>query len=294
MTTSVAQDAARQVEELLDFFRLAEQPFSLSPDPRFLYHTENHLIAFTRCRQNIVQRQGLSVVVGDVGTGKSTVARRLFLDFTHDEVASEYATRFVKNASNWTTSNKMIQALSDEFGCPPRRSEGAQWAEFESHVQGLAAEGINVVLLIDEAQSIPKKVLIRLRELLNFEADSVKFIQIVLLGTLELRATLQDQAVRPLRSRIAGGIATLAPLALDELREAIKFRVTVAGRTKPLFNDECYPLIHAASEGVLRDAVDISRNALHLAFEDRESVISPTTVSLAVDGFDKAAAQDNG
>lgn len=287
MTTSVAFDAERQVEELLDFYRLAEQPFSLSPDPRFLYLTENHLTAFVRCRQNIVQRQGLSVVVGDVGTGKSTVARRLFLDFTHEEIADSYATRFVKNASNWTTSNKMIQALSDEFDCPSRRSEGAQWAEFEQHVQSLASEGVNVVLLIDEAQTIPKKVLVRLRELLNFEADSIKFIQIVLLGTLELRATLGDQALRPLRSRIAGGIATLAPLDQSDLTSAIKFRITVAGRPKPLFDEECYPLIHAASEGVLRDAVDICRTALQLAFEDREQIVSPTTVSLAVEGFDK-------
>jgi general secretion pathway protein A len=288
MSTSVAIDAERQSEELLDFFRLAEQPFSLSPDPRFLYHTENHLTAFVRCRQNIVQRQGLSVVVGDVGTGKSTVARRLFLDFTHDDVGPKYATRFVKNASNWTTSNKMIQALSDEFGCASRRSEGAQWAEFESHVQNLAIQGVNVVLLIDEAQTIPKKVLIRLRELLNFEADSIKFIQVVLLGTLELRSTLQDQALRPLRSRIAGGIATLAPLDLSDLTSAIKFRVTVAGRTKPLFTEECYPLIHDASEGVLRDAVDICRSALQLAYDDQETLISPTTISLAIDGFDKS------
>jgi general secretion pathway protein A len=287
MSLSVAFDAERQVEDLLDFYRLAEQPFSLSPDPRFLYHTENHLTAFVRCRQNIVQRQGLSVVVGDVGTGKSTVARRLFLDFTSDDVLDRYSTRFVKNASNWTTSNKMIGALSDEFGCPSRRSEGAQWAEFEAHVQSLAAQNLNVVLLIDEAQTIPKKVLIRLRELLNFEADSIKFIQLVLLGTLELKSALQDPALRPLRSRIAGGIATLAPLDLADLSSAIKFRVTVAGRTKPLFHEDCFPLIHDASEGVLRDAVDICRNAILLGYEDREAVIGPTTVSLAIAGFDK-------
>jgi general secretion pathway protein A len=290
MSTSVARHAERQAEELLDFYRLAEPPFSLSPDPRFLYHTENHLTAFTRCRQNIVQRQGLSVVVGDVGTGKSTVARRLFLDFTHEEASPAYSTRFVKNASNWTTSNKMIQALSDEFGCPSRRSEGAQWAEFEQHVQRLAEEGLNVVLLIDEAQTIPKKVLIRLRELLNFEADNVKFIQIVLLGTLELRATLLDPALRPLRSRVAGGIATLVPLDMNDLTAAIKFRVTVAGRNKPLFEDECYELVHAASEGVLRDAVDICRSALLIGFEDREPRISPATVGLAIEGFDKGAS----
>src|SRR3954467_5402289 len=100
MTSSVAFVAERQVEELLDFYRLAEQPYRLWAEPRFLHHTENPLIAFTRCRQNIVQRQGLSVVVGDVGTGKSTVARRLFLDFTDEEDGNLYATRFVKNAPN--------------------------------------------------------------------------------------------------------------------------------------------------------------------------------------------------
>ena len=163
----------------------------------------------------------------------------------------------------------------------------AQWAEFEAHVQSLAAQNLNVVLLIDEAQTIPKKVLIRLRELLNFEADSIKFIQLVLLGTLELKSALQDPALRPLRSRIAGGIATLAPLDLADLSSAIKFRVTVAGRTKPLFHEDCFPLIHDASEGVLRDAVDICRNAILLGYEDREPVISPTTVSLAIAGFDK-------
>lgn len=283
MSVSTAQAVEQQEEEILEFYRLAERPFSLSPDPRFLYHTENHLTAFMRCRQNIVQRQGLSVVTGDVGTGKSTVARRLFYDFTAEEVAPRYATRFIKNASHWTTSHKMIVALSEEFGCKARRSEGAQWAEFESQVQDLAENGVNIVLLIDEAQGIPKKVLVRLRELLNFEADSSKFLQIVLLGTLELRTTLQDPALRPLKSRIAGGIAKLAPLSEDELTEAIKFRLTVAGRTRPLFRDDCFPLIHAASGGVLRDAVDICRSALLLGYEDREDSIAVPTVALAVE-----------
>lgn len=283
MNTSIALNAERQAEDLLDFFRLAEHPFSLSPDPRFLYHTEAHLTAFTRCRQNIVRRQGLNVVVGDVGTGKSTVARRLFLDFTEGEAIERYATRFIKNTTNWITSNKMIQALSDEFGCQSRRSEGAQWAEFEHHAQHLAEEGKNVVLLIDEAQSLPKKVLIRLREILNFEADSSKFIQIVLFGTLDLRTTLNEESLRPLKSRVAGGIATLSPLNQEDLAAAIKFRLVVAGRTKPLFHEECFPIIHAASSGILRDAVDICQSALQLAFEDNEKIISPATISLAIE-----------
>jgi general secretion pathway protein A len=278
-----ARKTELQLERMLDFYRLAEFPFSISPDPRFLYHTEKHLIAFTRCRQNIVRRQGLSVVVGDVGTGKSTVARRLFLDFTDGEGAESYETRFIKNTTNWTTSNKLIQSLSIEFDCPPRRSEAAQWAEFEHQVQNLAKAGKNVVLLVDEAQNIPKKVFIRLRELLNYEADSTKFIQIVLLGTLELQELLNDQALRPLKSRVSGGVSVLSPLGLEELTEAIKFRLTVAGCTRALFAEECFPLIHEASGGVLRDAVDICQSSLQLAFEEGETIISPGTVLVALE-----------
>ncbi|MBX7223358.1 MAG: AAA family ATPase [Blastocatellia bacterium] len=289
MSSSVARQTELQLEKLLDYYRLAEHPFSISPDPRFLYHTDHHLNAFTRCRQNIVRRQGLSVVVGDVGTGKSTVARRLFLDFTEEEVTPSYSTRFIKNTTNWTTSTKMIFSLSQEFNCPPRRSEAAQWAEFEQHVYSLAETGQNVVLLVDEAQNIPKKVLIRLRELLNYEADAAKFIQIVLFGTLELAELLGDAALRPLKSRIAGGISSLTPLELDDLTEAIKFRVTVAGCHRPLFTDECFPLIHQASRGVLRDAIDICQSSLQFAFEDNEPVISAGTVLLALEISGRAA-----
>lgn len=277
-------EAKGQFENLLDFYRLAEPPFSISPDPRFLYHTSGHLRAFSKTRSNIVQRQGLTVICGDVGTGKSTVGRRIELEFGSDEQTDSYATRLVKNAATWTTSSKMIRALSSEFGCDMRRSEDAQWLEFEKMaIRRSLEERVSLVLIIDEAQGIPSKVLIRLREILNFEADTGKFVQILLLGTLELWQTLSTPAFRSLKSRVAGGVSFLTPLDSSELRKAIQFRLAVTGRDEPLFEDSCYDVIYEASSGVLRTAVDICRTALNLSFQAQERVISQLTVLEAAD-----------
>jgi general secretion pathway protein A len=270
-------------EEVLDYYELTELPFSLVPHPRFLYHTQAHLQAFNRARSNITQRQGLTVILGDLGTGKSTVSRKLYLDFKRRSQSSNYDIRLIKNASNWTTTSKMIRSISTEFGCELRRSEEAQWAEFESFAMKRATDDkVDIVLLIDEAQEVPRKVLIRLRELLNLETISTKIVQIVLFGTLDLWDKLTtDKALRPLMSRIAGGPAFLTPLDREDLSKAIKFRLTVAGRTESLFDEECFDIIHLASGGVLRNAVDICRLALQHGFEAGEQIISPVSVKMA-------------
>ena len=183
----------------------------------------------------------------------------------------------------------MIRVLSGEFECPMRRSEDTQWAEFEKFaIQRAYNDKIDIVLLIDEAQTIPRKVLIRLREILNFETDTAKFVQVILFGTLDLWDTLTTvPALQPLRSRISGGVQLLTPLDKKDLTAAIKFRLTVAGRHDQLFEDECFELIHQASRGVLRNAVDLCKLSLEFAFEEREPLISPLTVAIAVEALAK-------
>lgn len=276
--------AAQEFEEMLAFYSLVEAPFGLTPDPRFLFHTSAHLSAFSRCRQNLVQLQGLSVVVGDAGSGKSTIARRLLEELQVPQLAEVYEAVLVKNSSTWTTPTKMIRALCQEFGLQLRRSEEAQWTELEGYVSRRAVDdNTNIVVLIDEGQSLPRKVLARLREVLNFEANHRKFVQVILFGTLDMWDTLQDPALRPLRSRIAGGPAFLKPLGAEDLTAAIQFRLTVAGRHRPLFDLDCFPAIHAASEGNLRTAIDICRRSLDLGYQEREDEISAVTVDLAIE-----------
>jgi general secretion pathway protein A len=276
------KDSPAELERMLEFYGFAELPFSISPDPRFLYHTSAHLAAFQKLRQNLVQLQGLSVVCGAVGSGKSTIARRLLEELLAPELERVYHSILVKNASNWTTSSKMIRGLCEEFGLPPRRSEDAQWMEFETYVARRAVDdAVNVVILVDEAQNLPRKVLVRLRELLNFEANHRKFVQVALFGTMDLWEQLQDPVLRPLRSRIAGGPAFLKPLGLDEMTAAIQFRSSVAGRREPLFEDSCFPIIQDCSAGNIRTAVDICRESLTLGLAEEESPISSVTVELA-------------
>ncbi len=273
------QDAREQV---LEFYGLAEEPFTTNPDPRFFYHTDDRMEAFRKCRLNVIQRQGLSVICGDLGMGKSTVARRLYVEFKKAKRRS-LDPRIIKNASTWATANQMIRALSAEFDCEMRRSETAQWREFEGYVaHRFLDEKVDTVLIVDEAQTIPRKVLIKLREILNFETNTAKVVQVILLGTLDLAQMLNtDDLLRPLRSRVAGGISLLGPVSREDLTNAIKFRLTVAGRNTALFDDDCFDIIHLASGGVFRDAMDICRFAIGYAFEDEEPTISLTSVKLA-------------
>src|SRR4051794_25296786 len=119
-------------DQVLEYYNLSEEPFTLNPDPRFFYHTDDRMEAFRKCRLNVLQRQGLSVICGDLGMGKSTVARRLYVEFKKASRRA-YDPRIIKNASTWGTSNQMIRALCSEFNCEPRRSETAQWREFEEY-----------------------------------------------------------------------------------------------------------------------------------------------------------------
>ena len=146
-----------------------------------------------------------------------------------------YCIRYITNPSHWTTTNKMLVTLCDEFAIRARRSETKQWQEFQEHMAALYQQDVTVVLLIDEAQLIPRRQMLRVREILNFESNSSKFIQVALFGTLDMAAILAEPDFRPLRSRAAGGIITLDPLDEQELTQALQFRMRVAGGPEDVF-----------------------------------------------------------
>lgn len=290
MTTPAAPIRRSSIEEEVRFFGLREVPFSLSPDPRFLYLSFQHMKAVKRAQRNIDGRQGLTVILGDAGVGKSTVARRLFGLYNDEpELSQAHSIRYITNPSHWTTTNKMLSTLCDEFAIKARRSESKQWLEFQEHMAGLFQQGVTVVLLIDEAQLIPRKQLMRIREILNFESNSSKFIQVVLFGTLDMAATLAEPDFRPLRSRAAGGLITLDPLDERELTEAILFRIKVAsGSEAPeIFTPGCFPMLAQASNGIIRDAVDYCNMAMYLGYTASRNVIDEGVIGAAIEAVVK-------
>jgi len=273
-----------EVDQEIAFFGFKENPFSLSPDPRFMYLSFQHTKALKRAQRNIDGKQGLTLVLGDAGVGKSTVARRLFGMYSDEpESAETYCIRYITNPSHWTTTNKMLVTLCEEFAIHSRRSETKQWQEFQGHMTSLFENGVTTVLLIDEAQLIPRKQLLRIREILNFESNSSKFIQVVLFGTLEMAATLSEEEFRPLRSRVAGGIMTLDPLDEQELSQALLFRIRVAGGPEDIFAAECFPLVARASNGIIRDAVDYCNTAMYLGYTAQVRQITEPIMQAAID-----------
>jgi general secretion pathway protein A len=279
-----------EIDEEIEFYGLKEIPFSLSPDPRYMYLSFQHTKALRRAKRNIDAKQGLTVILGDAGVGKSTVARRLYGMYTDDPTkATMHAIRYITNPSHWTTSNKMLMTLCEEFAIKSRRSESKQWHEFQDHMAALYREGVTVVLLIDEAQLVPRKQLLRVREILNFESNSSKFIQIVLFGTLDMAAALAEPDFKPLRSRAAGGLITLDPLDEKELTETLQFRLKVAGgsTTNLIFTPGCFSLVADASNGIIRDAVDYCNMAMYFGYTAGRKPIDEVVMQSAIDSVVK-------
>lgn len=283
-TISQLKRTRSEVDQEIGFFGFKENPFSLSPDPRFMYLSFQHTKALRRAQRNIDSRQGLTLILGDAGVGKSTVARRLFGIYSSEVEENEvYCIRYITNPSHWTTTNKMLVTLCDEFAIRARRSETKQWQEFQEHMAALYQQDITVVLLIDEAQLIPRRQLLRVREILNFESNSSKFIQVALFGTLEMAGTLAEPDFRPLRSRAAGGIITLDPLDEQELSQALKFRMRVAGGPEDVFTADCFPLVARASNGIIRDAVDYCNTAMYLGYTSQVRQIDERVMQAAIE-----------
>ena len=185
------------------------KPFSISPNPAYLYLTPALQSVLEKCRYVIDDRQGLTVITGDVGMGKSTVLRYLWSEYSlrDDTVTSLMPT------PTYPTDFSFLKALSGDFKLNARRSLVDQEDELRVFMMQCFADERNVVVFIDEAQKLTGRQLEMVRVLLNFETNSEKLVQIVLAGQIELRHKLADKSKKALRSRILvpSLLTTLSP-----------------------------------------------------------------------------------
>ena len=263
---------------MLDFSPLgfAEPPFSLSPDPRFFFMSAQHKTALAKMTYTAEQRQGLSVVYGDVGVGKTTIARRIYQIYNDNpSIEAAYLPMPI-----FPSEFQLLKAICSEFGLPPKRSKYAQIELLNAHLIDIWKQGTNAVLIIDEAQALVGQQFELIRQLLNFESNTQKLIQIIMIGQNELRNKLRLK--KPLRSRIATR-STIEPLDPRDTRDMIKFRVMVAGRMEPLFTDEAIQAIYDYSHGMPRDICALGLNMLPLALLRNTSVIGKDLVHQAID-----------
>ena len=251
------------------FFGLNEKPFSITPDPRFLFLSERHAEALAHLVYGINEAGGFIQLTGAVGTGKTTVVRSLLAQAPkHAEIALILNPRM--------TPAEFLLAICEELGIHVEaRSEGSlkDLVDLLSHhLLKAHAEGKRIVLVVDEAQNLAPDVLEQVRLLTNLETETQKLLQIILIGQPELRELLARTELRQLAQRITGRYH-LDPLSGDETAAYVRHRLRVAGATREIFSNWALREVRRLSGGVPRLINILCDRALLGAFtEDRHAV----------------------
>ena len=243
-------------------FGLKENPFTLSPDPRYLYLSPQHREALNCLIYGIHEKKGFMVVTGGIGTGKTTLCRSLLAGLD-----GSVATALIFNPA--LSDIELLKTINQEFGVRMGRGRGTKKRYIDA-LNGFLmrnfADGRNAVLVIDEAQNLPHSVMEQIRMLSNLETVREKLIQIILMGQPELLRLLALPSLRQLNERITVRY-DLKPLARDDVRRYIEHRIaTAAGQAEGIFAPGSYGLIYRASRGIPRRINAICDRALLVAY----------------------------
>jgi general secretion pathway protein A len=241
------------------YFGLTEAPFRATPDPRIFYSNDVYREAYATLLYGVVQRKGFIVLTGEIGTGKTTLLRRLM-----DELGPPV--RFVLFYNTTLGFDETVEFICGELDLPVDRLNRVQRLQrLNDLLIAEARQGGNVVLLIDEAQNLGRDVLENLRLISNLETSTEKLLQVVLIGQPELAAKLRDPALRQVAQRIALRYH-LTPLRDHEIADFIGQRLRRCGAARPLFTPDAIARIAAYSNGVPRVINIICDGALLAAY----------------------------
>jgi general secretion pathway protein A len=225
---------------------LAEAPFDITPNPRFLYFSTKHREALNHLLYGIRERKGFVQLTGEVGAGKTTLCRAML-----EQLGDKYATALILNPV--LDADQLMKAIAMEFGLNVKGMDRLETvATFNEFLLKLAEEGRDAVLIIDESQDLTLELLEQVRLLSNLETDDRKLLQIVLMGQPELRDRLNDHRLRQLRQRITVRYH-LRPLKRPEIGQYVQHRIHVSGGNgTPYFTAPALWRIHQYSQGVPR------------------------------------------
>jgi general secretion pathway protein A len=256
------------------YFGLTEKPFSITPDPRFLYLSERHAEALAHLQYGVLEGGGFIQLTGEVGTGKTTVTRSL-LGRLPDTV--ELAA--ILNPQVDLTG--FLRTVCHEFSLPAdTQDHKALLDALNRHLLDCHAAGRRAVLVIDEAQNLDRAVLEQIRLLTNLETETAKLLQIILIGQPELRETLARPDLRQLAQRITGRYH-LDPLSAKETADYVRHRLDVAGATQDIFSPAALREVHRCAGGIPRLVNVICDRALLGAWSRMERRVEPALVRRA-------------
>ena len=227
------------------YYGLTEKPFSILPDPEFLFWSRAHSMAFAMMEYGVMNQAGFTVVTGDVGCGKTTLIRRLL-----GRIGDAVAVGLVSNTGESSTDllRWILMSLDQPFDAPDYVS---LFKQFQEYLIEEYSHNRRVVLIIDEAQNLGAKALEELRMLSNINAEKDQLLQLIIVGQPQLRDLLQAPELRQFAQRVSSDFH-LGRLRHDDVIKYIDHRLRVAGARSALFSDEACRLIFQASGGVPR------------------------------------------
>ncbi|HEX5419906.1 MAG TPA: AAA family ATPase [Gammaproteobacteria bacterium] len=265
-----------------EFFGLNEKPFSITPDPRYLYLSRRHADALAHLIYGISESGGFIQLTGEVGTGKTTLIRTLL-----QQLPNEAEIALILNPQ--LSAKEFLQSICDELGAPVEDDSSVRTviAALNAYLLEAHAAGRRVVLIVDEAQTLGPELLEQVRLLTNLETATQKLLQIILIGQPELRDVLRRPGMRQIAQRITGRYH-LEPLGKAEAEAYVDHRLRVAGCQRPIFEHGGVAELYRRSAGIPRLINVVADRALLAAYSrDRTRVDRGLVKQAAAEVFGK-------
>jgi general secretion pathway protein A len=252
-----------------EFYGLVEKPFSLTPNPRYVFYADHYRQALDQLQYGVAEREGFTLLTGMVGTGKTTLSRELLESLGTDR----YRTALVFNP--FLSGTELLETLLSEFGCsyPAGGNRKDLLDRLNRYLLTQLVEGRTCVAIFDEAQHLPPEFLEQIRVLSNLETEQEKLLQIILVGQPELRERIRHASLAQLDQRVSLR-CTLRNLTREETERYVQHRLNTAGAQGRIrLSPGALTRIHREAQGVPRLINLICDRSLLAAYVDRSFVI---------------------
>jgi general secretion pathway protein A len=266
------------------FYGLRDIPFSLAPDPRYLFRTESLLEVFANLQYGIENGKGIVVITGEVGTGKTTTLRSMLQSLDRSVLAA-----YIFNPL--LSTGEFFDLLAGEFRMRPQASKASMLRLLGNVLMSRQSQGLRTILVVDEAHLLPLHLLEEIRLLSNFETNREKLLQIILCGQPELHELLGQPELRQLKQRVSLK-CSIKTLTRQETGEYIRWRLRIAGcANEHLFEPEAIKMMHRFSGGIPRIINNICDNALLTGFSEGSARITVAIINDVVEVLDLASIE---